>query len=404
VSAAREHRDAVILSAVRTPVGGFGGAFREFDALSLGVAAARAAIERAGIPIDAIDEVIFGSGGQPIEFACIARQIALRVGVPQSVPAYAVQRNCASGAQAVANAAQSIALGDGDVYLVGGTENMSMAPYFIPAEASRWGARLRNRELLDANWIGLTDHYTGMLMGETAEIVGEQFGITREMQDAFAVESHNKAFRAQRMGKFADEMITVKVPKRHGEPETVAKDEGPQAGLSAQKLSLYPTVFKKGGTVTPGNTCPMSDAGAALVIASAEKAAALGLKPIARLRSYAFAGCDPKTMGLGPTVSTPIALKRAGVTLADIDLVEFNEAFAAQYLACEKIMGLDRTRVNVNGGAIALGHPIGATGVRLTTTLVHELRRQGKRYGLVTMCVGGGQGGSLIVENMEATA
>jgi acetyl-CoA C-acetyltransferase len=403
VSDALNPRDAVILSAARTPVGNFGGVYREFDALSLGVEAAKAAVERSGIGLDAVDEIVFGSGGQPIEFACIARQIGLKLGAPLRVPAYAVQRNCASGVQSISNAMQGIAVGDGDVYLVGGTENMSMAPYYIPAEASRWGARLRHRQLLDANWIGLTDHFTGILMGETAEIVAEEYGITREMQDAFALESHNKAFRAQRMGKFADEMITVQVPKRHGEPETVAKDEGPQAGLSVQKLSLYPTVFRKDGTVTPGNSCPMSDAGCALVVASAAKANELGLKPLARIRSYGFAGCDPHTMGLGPTVSTPIALKKAGLTMHDISLVEFNEAFAAQYLACEKIMELNREKVNVNGGAIALGHPIGATGSRLVTTLVHELRRQGKRFGLATMCVGGGQGGSMIVENLEAT-
>lgn len=397
-------RDTVILSAARTPVGNFGGVYREFDALSLAVEASRAAVERSGVGLDALDEIVFGSGGQPIEFACIARQIGLKLGVPLSVPAYAVQRNCASGVQSISNAVASIAVGDGDIYLVGGTENMSMAPYYIPAEASRWGARLRHRQLLDANWIGLTDYHTGILMGETAEIVADQFGITREMQDAFALESHNKAFRAQRMGKFAHEMITVQVPKKHGEPETVAKDEGPQAGLSVQKLSLYPAVFRKGGTVTPGNSCPMSDAGCALVIASAEKAQALGLKPLARIRSYGFAGCDPRTMGLGPSVSTPIALKKAGLTMSQIDLIEFNEAFAAQYLACEKIMELDRSKVNVNGGAIALGHPIGATGSRLVTTLVYELRRQGKRFGLATMCVGGGQGGSVIVENMEAAA
>jgi acetyl-CoA C-acetyltransferase len=404
VSGTLRDRDAVILSAVRTPVGGFGGAYRDFDALSLGVEAARVAVERSGVSVEAIDEVIFGSGGQPIEFACIARQIGLKLGVPARVPAYAVQRNCASGIQSVANAVAGIAVGDGDVYLAGGTENMSMAPYYIPAEASRWGARLRHRQLLDAAWVGLTDYFTDMLMGETAEIVAGEYGISREQQDAFAVESHNKAFRAQRMGKFADEMISLRVPKKHGEPETVAKDEGPQAGLSVQKLSLYPAVFRKGGSVTPGNSCPMSDAAAALVVASAEMARSLGVKPLACIRSYAFAGCDPKTMGLGPTVSTPIALEKAGIALADIDLVEFNEAFAAQYLACERVMGLDRAKVNVNGGAIALGHPIGATGSRLLTTLVHELRRQGKRYGLATMCVGGGQGGSMIVENLEAAA
>lgn len=393
-------RDAVIISAARTPVGNFGGAYRDFDALALGITAAKAAIERSGIKVEDIDEVIFGSGGQPIEFANIARNVALGAGVPIDVPAYSVQRNCASGIQSIANAVQAIASGDGDVYLVGGTENQSMAPYVIPS--ARWGARLRHVQMLDAIWTGLTDHATGMIMGETAEVVAEEYGITREMQDAFAVESHNKAFRAQRTGKFNDEIITVQVPKKHGEPETIAKDEGPQAGLSTQKLALYPTVFKKGGTVTPGNSCPLNDAGAALVIASWEKAKALGLQPLVRIRSYAFAGCDPRTMGLGPTVSTPKALAKAGLREDDIALIEFNEAFAAQYLACEKIMELDRASVNVNGGAIALGHPIGATGARLTTTLLYELRRQGKRFGLATMCIGGGQGGSLIVENMEA--
>jgi acetyl-CoA C-acetyltransferase len=393
-------RDAVIVSAARTPVGNFGSAYREYDALKLGTVAAKAAIERSGIGVEHFDEVIFGSGGQPIEFANIARQISLEVGIPIGTPAYSVQRNCASGIQSIANAVQGIASGDGDVYLVGGTENQSMAPYIIPS--ARWGARLRPVEMLDPIWTGLTDHHTGMLMGETAELLAEEFAITREMQDQLAVESHNKAFRAQRMGKFNDELVHVQVPKKVGEPETVAKDEGPQAGLSVQKLSLYPAVFKKGGTVTPGNSCPLNDAGAALVVTSAEKAEKLGVKPLARIRSYAFAGCDPRTMGLGPTVATPKALARAGITLDDIELVEFNEAFAAQYLACEKIMELDRSIVNVNGGAIALGHPIGATGARLTTTLVFEMRRQGKRFGLVTMCIGGGQGGALVIENAEA--
>jgi acetyl-CoA C-acetyltransferase len=395
-------RDTVILSAVRTPVGKFGGAFREFDALKLGVAAATAALERAGVRGEQVDEVIFGSGGQPIEFANIARQIGLDAGLPIGVPAYSVQRNCASGIQSIANAMQAIASGDGDVYLVGGTENQSMAPYMMPA--ARWGAQLRHTQMLDTIWTGLTDHHTDMIMGETAEIVADEYGITREMQDQFAVESHNKAFRAQRTGKFNDEIVAVHVPKKHGEPEIITKDEGPQAGLSVAKLSLYPTVFRKNGTVTPGNACPLNDAGAALVVASYEKAQALGLTPLARFLSYGFAGCDPKTMGLGPTVATPKALARAGLKLSEIQLVEFNEAFAAQYLACEKIMGLDRAIVNVNGGAIALGHPIGATGSRLTTTLVHEMRRENKRYGLVTMCIGGGQGGSLVVENMGAAA
>lgn len=392
--------EAVICSAVRTPVGNFGGAFREFSALDLGVAAAQAALERAGLDPGSLDEVIFGSGGQPIEFANVARQIALTAGIPKAVPAYSVQRNCASGAQAVAGAVMAIKAGEGGAYLVGGSENMSMAPYVLPA--ARWGMRLRHGKVLDPLWEGLTDHYTGTIMGLTAETLAERYGISREEQDRYALDSHNKAFRAQRMGKFKDEIQPVSVPKRHGEPEVVAQDEGPQAGLSAQKLALYPTVFKDGGTVTPGNACPMSDAAAALVVMSRERAQAEGLPILARIKAVAFAGCDPETMGLGPTVSTPKALAKAGgMQIGDIDLLEFNEAFAAQIIACQRDMGFDFARCNVNGGAIALGHPIGATGVRLLVTLLHELRRSDKQFGLATMCVGGGQGASVVIENVR---
>ena len=392
--------EAVICSAVRTPVGSFGGAFREFSALDLGVAATHSALERAGLDPGSLDEVIFGSGGQPIEFSNIARQIALAAGVPKTVPAYSVQRNCASGAQAVAGAVMAIKAGEGDAFLVGGSENMSMAPYVLPA--ARWGMRLRHGKVLDPLWEGLTDHYTGEIMGLTAERLAERYGISREEQDRYALESHNKAFRAQRMGKFKDEIQPVSVPKRHGEPEIVAQDEGPQAGLSAQKLALYPTVFKEDGTVTPGNACPMSDAAAALVVMSRERAVAERVPILARIKAVAFAGCDPETMGLGPTASTPKALAKAGgMQIGDIDLIEFNEAFAAQIIACQRDMGFDFARCNVNGGGIALGHPIGATGVRLLVTLLHELRRSDKQFGLATMCVGGGQGASVVIENVR---
>lgn len=389
-------KEVVIVSAARTPVGNFGGAYRDMNATQLGAVVAKAALERAGITPADVDEVIFGSGGMPIKEANLARQVALFAGVPYETPAYSVQRNCASGAQALASAVQGIRSGDGEAYLVGGSEHMSGAPYML--FGARWGLKLRHTEMEDSLWSGLTDQYTQLLMGETAERLADMYGISRLEQDQLAVESHTKAFKAARMGKFKDEIVPVQVPKKRGEPETVVQDEGPMAGLSLERLALAPTMFRKDGTVTPGNSCPINDGAAACVVMSEAKARELGKKPLAHVRSYGFAGCDPKIMGIGPVYSTKAALRRAGLQIKDIQLVEFNEAFAAQYLACEKEMGLDRSIVNVNGGAIALGHPIGATGLRLLTTLVHEMGRRDLRYGMISMCVGGGQGATVILE------
>ena len=391
-------REVVIVSAARTPVGSFGGAFRDLTATQLGAAVAREVIKRAGVDSGVIDEVIFGSGGQPIKEANVARQIALFVGVPEWVPAYSVQRNCASGVQAIASAYQGIQAGDGEVYLAGGAEQMSNAPYMV--FGARWGLKLRHAQFEDALWDGLMDQYTGLLMGETAENLVEKYGLTRTEQDQLAVESHTKAFKAIRMGKFKDEIVPVEIPKKRGDPDVIVQDEGPLPGLSLGRLAMAPPMFKKDGTVTPGNSCPLNDAAAAVLLMTEEKARELGCQPLARLRSYGFAGCDPRIMGIGPVYSTQVALRKAGLSLADIGLIEFNEAFAAQYLVCEKEMGLNREIVNVNGGAIALGHPIGATGVRLTVTLLHEMARRKVRYGLATMCVGGGQGGSLVLESV----
>ncbi len=389
-------KEVVIVAGCRTPVGAFGGVYRDFPAVELGKVVVQEVIRRAGIDADIIDEVIVGAGGQPFDAANVARVIALMAGIPEHIPAFSVQRNCASGLQAITSAAQQIKAGDADVILAAGVENLSQAPYMLVG--ARWGYRLQHGTIYDGIWSGLTDPVSGLIMGETAENVAEKYAISREEQDRFAVESHSRAFRAVRMGKFKDEIVPVQLPKRGGEIETVINDESPQAGLSLQKLALYPTIFKKNGTVTPGNSCPLNDAGAAVLLMSEGKARDLGLQPMAYIRSYAYAGVDPAYMGIGPAVSTPIALRKAGLKLEDIRLIELNEAFAAQYLAVEKLMELDRSITNVNGGAIALGHPIGATGVRLTVTLLYEMIERSLALGLVTMCIGGGQGGSMVIE------
>ncbi len=386
----------VILSAKRTPVGSFGGALRDVHATELGRVAGQAALEAAAIQPEQVDEVIFGSGGMPIAEANLARQVGLALGLPVEVPAYTVQRNCASGIQAIVSAAQQIALGEARVVLAGGAESMSTAPYLL--YGARWGMRLRHGEVRDGIWEGLTDYYTGMVMGETAEILADDYGITRREMDELAVLSHQKAFKASRSGLFKDEIAPVEIPSRRGEAEVLRQDEGVLAGLSVERLATAPATFRKGGRVTPGNSSPLNDAGAAMVLADEDWARAEGHAPLARIVSHAFVGLDPRRMGLGPVGATRKALARAGLELKDIGLIEINEAFAAQYLAVERELGFDRAIVNVNGGALALGHPIGATGVRLVTTLVHEMRRRGVRYGLATLCVGGGQGASVIVE------
>jgi len=400
-------KDVVIVSPLRTPVGAHGGALRSLRAQDLAAIVFKAVLERTGIDPGILDEVILGNIGQPSDAANIGRVAALMAGVPIHVPGFTVQRNCASGMQAITSAYQAIQAGDGEIYLVGGTESMSNIPYIL--KGARWGYKLRHAELTDALWEGLTDPICGQIMGRTAENLAEKYNISRQEQDEYAVQSHKKAFMAQRMGKFNDEIVPVEVTKKVAgqevAKEVITQDETINPGLTVQKAALYPAVFKEGGTVTPANACPISDGAAAMIVCTAEKAAQLGLKPTARIVAYAYAGVDPAYMGIGPAYAMPKALKRAGLKLEDIDVIELNEAFAAQVLAVAKEMqnqgfDWDWSKVNPNGGAIALGHPVGCTAAKLVATLTNELQRRKARYGIDTMCVGGGQGGCLILERI----
>src|SRR6478672_1435764 len=385
-------RDVVIIDGVRTPVGTMGGALRDVPAKELGRLVVTELLKKTRLDPILVENVIFGQGGQTSDAPNTARVIALLAGLPIATPGYTVQRNCASGIQAMVNAAQNIRAGDADVQIVGGVEIMSQIPYI--SREMRYGARLQNVQFVDSLWEGLTDPVCHQLMGMTAENLAAEFGITREEQDRFAVESHKKAFRAQRTGRLAEEIVAVNVPKKAGGRdvgvEPVSQDEGINVALTPQSLALYPTIFKRdGGTVTPGNSCPLNDAAAAMLVMSGERAAELEYKPLAYVRAYAFAGVEPERMGIGPALAAPLAIKKAGLRMQDIGLWEINEAFAAQYLAVERALELDRSKVNVNGGAIALGHPIGATGVRIVYTLALEMQKRNVQYGVATLCVGG---------------
>lgn len=394
--------DLVIVAGVRTPIGNYGGALKDVPAQKLGELAVREVIAKTDIDPTVIDEVIFGCVGQPSDAYNIARVIALQSGLPITTPAYTVQRNCSSGLQPFVNAYQNLQSQDADVQIVGGVENMSRAPYL--SRDMRWGKRLRHAEFIDSIWEGLTDPVCGQLMGRTAETLAEEFGIGRAEQDGFAVESHRRAFKAVREGRLKEELVPVSVTKsvagREVPPLVVTQDEGPNIGLTEPQLALYPPLFKEGGTVTAGNSCPLNDGAAAAIVMSAERARDLGLRPLGRVKSYAFVGVDPARMGIGPVEALPSALKRAGLRLTDLELIEVNEAFAAQYLAVERLLGLKRELVNVNGGAIALGHPVGMTGARLVITILHEMRRRGAALGAVALCIGGGQGAAMVLEQI----
>lgn len=395
-------RDVVIVTGARTPIGNFGGALKDLPAQKLGELVVREVLARAQLDPALVEEVIVGCVAQSTDAPNIARVVGLLAGLPIRTPAYSVQRNCSSGLQPFVNACQNIQSEDADVQVVGGVESMSQAPFL--SRDMRWGKRLRHAEFIDSIWEGLTDPVCGHLMGRTAETLAREFGIGREEQDRFAIESHRRAFRAIREGKFKDEILPVTIPKkvagREVAPVVLTQDEGPNVALTEQQLSLYPPLFQEGGTVTAGNSCPLNDGAAAALVLSAGRARDLGLRPLGRIRSYAFVGVDPARMGIGPAEALPLALKRAGLSLADLDLIEVNEAFAAQYLAVERLLRLDRDKVNVNGGAIALGHPVGMTGARLILTLLHELKRRGQSLGAVTLCVGGGQGAAMVLERL----
>jgi len=391
--------EVVILGGARTPFGTFGGSLRDVSAVDLGVAAARAALERSGVPAAAVDDVVVGNvihTGKDAPY--LARHIALYAGVPVETPALTVNRLCGSGLQAVVTAAHTIRAGEAAVALAGGAESMSQAPYVL---RNRFGAGIGTPELGDALWETLTDTYCGYGMAITAENVAERYGITREAQDRYALLSQQRAAAAPE--RLAEEIVPVELPARRGAPSRLERDEHPRPDTTYEALSRLPARFKQGGTVTAGNASGINDGAAMLVLAAGSRAEAEGWRPLGRLVSWAVAGVDPHYMGLGPVPASRKALERAGLTLSDVDLVEVNEAFAAQYLAVEQELGLDRERTNVNGGAIALGHPVGASGARLLLTLLLELRRRGGGYGLATLCIGGGQGIAAVVEAFPAS-
>lgn len=390
-------RDAVILAGRRTAVGAFGRSLRDISAPQLGRLVLEDLVTHTGIKPGSVDEVVFGHGyihGGGLNSARISSQWA---GFPYEVPAYVVMKACGSSLKAVTLAAQAVWTGQAELVVAGGVESMSQVPYLSD---SRWGLRHGHSQLKDPILSdGLTCPLTGDHMGVTAERLAQKHGISRAEQDQFAADSHAKAAAAQAAGRFSDEIVPVTVESKR-ESVKFDADESVRPDVSLQKLAKLPTVFLEGGTVTPGNACPMNDGAAALLIASTEKAKQLGLEPLARIRSFAAAGVRPEIMGIGPVPATKKALGLAGLDLEDIDLIELNEAFAAQSLAVVRELGLDVDRLNVNGGAIALGHPVGATGAKLTTSIVHEMRRRQARHGLVTLCMGGGQGLSVIYENL----
>lgn len=388
--------EAVIVSACRTPIGTFGGALTEVGAAQLGAIVIKEAIKRAGIKPEAIDEVIFGCVLQAGLGQNVARQASLAAGIPIEVPTYTVNKVCGSGLKTVALAAQAIKAGDAEIIVAGGTENMSAAPYLV--EKGRWGYRMGNGQLVDAMIKdGLWEAFNNYHMGITAENVAEQWGITREMQDEFGLRSQQLAAKAIAEGRFQDEIVPVEIQTKKG-VKVFDTDEHVRPGTTKEGLAALKPAFKKDGTVTAGNASGINDAAAAVVVMSKAKADELGLKPMATIKSYASGGVDPKIMGVGPVVATRKALAKAGMTIEDIDLIEANEAFAAQSLAVAKDLNFDINKVNVNGGAIALGHPIGASGTRILVTLLYEMQKRDAKRGLATLCIGGGMGIAMIVE------
>lgn len=397
-----KYNEIVITGAVRTAIGKFGGSLSGVPAQKLGAIVIAEALRRAGIEPSDVDEVIMGHVLQAGLGMGTARQASVRAGIPLGVPSMNINNICGSGLKAVNLAASLIRSGDADVVVAGGMENMSAAPYVL--NKARWGYRMGDGQLIDTMIMdALTDAFEGYHMGITAENVAERYGITREEQDEFAAGSQQKAERAMSENRFAEEIVPVEVNVSKRETRLFEVDEFPRKGVTAEGISSLPPAFKSDGTVTAANASGINDGAAAIVVMSTEKAAELGCSPMARILSYASSGVDPAVMGTGPIDSTAKALKKAGLTLEDIELIEANEAFAAQALAVEKTLGFDPQIVNVNGGAIALGHPVGASGARILVTLLHEMRKREVKLGLATLCVGGGMGVTTVVEGMSNT-
>lgn len=389
--------EVVIVAAVRTPIGSFGGSLKDISTVDLGSLVIKNAIERAGLEPEQVDEVIMGNVLGAGLGQNVARQMSVHAGVPVTVPAFTINKVCGSGLKAVQLAVQAVLCGDAEVVVAGGAENMSQAPYILPNQ--RWGSRMGNATVVDTMLRdGLTDGFEDYHMGITAENVAEQYGITREDQDSFALQSQKRAVAAVESGRFKEEIIPVEIPQRRGEPLVFDTDEFPRKDVSLEGLSKLRPAFQKDGSVTAGNSSGINDGAAAVVVMSAEKAKELGITVLATIKSYASAGLDPKVMGCGPIYASRKALEKAGLTVADLDLVESNEAFAAQACAVAKELNLDLEKVNVNGGAISLGHPIGASGCRILVTLLHEMQKRDAKRGLATLCIGGGMGTALIVE------
>ncbi|MCL5123932.1 MAG: acetyl-CoA C-acetyltransferase [Deltaproteobacteria bacterium] len=393
-------KEVVIVDAIRTPVGSFGGSLKSVPAVELGIIVVKEIIKRNNLDPAKVDELIFGCVLQAGQGQNVARQIVVKSGIPVEVPAMTINKVCASGLRAVSLAAQTIKAGDAEIVLAGGAENMSAAPYALGA--ARWGARMNNSPLVDLMiHDGLWEIFNNYHMGMTAENVADQYGISRERQDELGLRSQVLAEKAINNGRFKDEIVPVIIPQKKGDPKIFDTDEHPRFGTTKEALTKLKPAFKKDGTVTAGNASGINDGAAAMLVMSQERAKQEGYKPIARVVSYASAGVDPKIMGTGPIPSTRKALAKAGLKIEDIDVIEANEAFAAQALAVAQELNFDMSKVNLNGGAIALGHPIGASGARILTTLLYELKRQpNARFGLATLCVGGGMGHALIVEKI----
>jgi acetyl-CoA C-acetyltransferase len=390
--------DVYILSAVRTPIGKFGGSLASLTAADMGVVAAKAALERAGVRADQVEETIFGNARQAGGGPNPARQVSVRSGVPQEVPAYTVNKACASGMKTIALGYQEIAVGNLDCVLAGGTESMSRLPYYL--DGARWGYRLGHQELVDGMYRdGFFCPLAKMVMGETAELLAEQYKISRDEQDQFALCSQTRAAKAIEAGRFKDEIVPVTLESKKG-PQTFSQDEHPFVGATMEKMTKLPPVFSKTGTITAANSSGITDGAAAVVLASEEFVKRNNLKPLARILAATSAGVDPRTMGIGPVPAIRKMVQKHQLRLADFDLVELNEAFAAQVLACDRDLHFDHNKLNVNGGAIALGHPIGCTGTRITVTLLHEMLKRKSKRGVATLCVSGGMGMALALENV----
>ncbi|MCG8403067.1 MAG: acetyl-CoA C-acetyltransferase [Firmicutes bacterium] len=389
-------KDVVIVSGVRTPIGDFGGAFKDMLPHQLAVAVMRQALKKCNLAGSMVDDVILGNCAQRTDEPNVGRTAALVAGLPHEVTGMTIQRQCSSGMQAIVSGYQQIVTGESEIVLAGGTEVMSGVPYIL--KGARWGQRLNHGQMTDALWEMLTDPIYHILMGETAERLADKYSISRTEQDEISLRSHMNAVKAIRKGNFQAEILPVEVPRRKGQAIIVKQDEHPRADLTMEKLAQLPSTFRKNGTVTAGNASGLNDGAAVVLLMSLDKARELDIVPMARIVCFARAGVEPDLMGYGPVPAIKKALKMAGLTLADMELIELNEAFAAQYLACEKLLELNREITNVNGSGVGLGHPVGCTGARLVVSLMHEMNKRNLRKGLASMCVGGGMGMAMILE------